>query len=678
MGYFGKTKARMAKSLRTDPNWNRWGSWIEPTRKRIPSATFEYVVEKLPVAQWLPHYHLPWLMNDVIAGITLGVMFIPQGLAYARIATIPIEHGLYSSWIPSALYFFLGSSKELSTGPTSILGLLTAEVVHDLSKEGYAPEKIASAIAFMAGTYALAVGLLKLGFLLEFVSAPVLTGWISAVAMVILLGQVGGLVGLSTRRETDQIIRDVLGHLDEIKPRTLAIGFSSIALLYILEWVGKTWGKKHKAIKLFSTSRAVLVLALFTLISYLCNKDRSEEDYLWDVTEVSTNGIIPPRAHDSKLLTKVVSRAFAPFIAMSVEHLGVGKAFGMRNSYQIDKSQELVFLGVENIVNSLFGAMTTGAAMSRTAVNSECGVKSPVNFLFTAAWIVLTLYELSPALYWIPKATLSAIIIMAVVNLISPPRLFYRYWRMSFIDFVASMAGFWITLFTSTEIGLAAAVGFSIVYTLLRLAFPSIHVEATNDESDMYSVVPKTRPLNDPIEIPTDAFLVRFSEDLLFPNAGRVKTKIVETIKLHYDPSTAASQAVKRADQNWNAIGNNKIGRIRRRRGIVPMKPDVAPLRHVVLDFTQCGFIDVTGLLSLIELKTECRRYIGKELQFRFINMSDKVRERFVRSEWVFALEGEERSGEADVIYSSLENALLHREGDDKTETVQDEKSASA
>ncbi|KAK0391910.1 hypothetical protein NLU13_1408 [Sarocladium strictum] len=707
MGYFGKTKARMSRSLRTDPNWNRWASWIEPARKTMPSATFEYIIEKLPVAQWLPHYHLPWLVNDVIAGITLGVMFIPQGLAYARIATIPIEHGLYSSWIPSALYFFLGSSKELSTGPTSILGLLTAEVVHDLSQEGYAPEKIASAIAFMVGTYALAVGLLKLGFLLEFVSAPVLTGWISAVALVILLGQVGGLVGLSTRRETDQIIRDVLGHLDKIKPRTLAIGFSSIALLYILEWVGKTWGKKNRAIKLFSTSRAVLVLALFTLMSYLCNKDRAEEDYLWEVTEVSTNGIIPPRAHDSTLLTKVVSRSFAPFIAMAVEHLGVGKAFGLRNSYQIDKSQELVFLGVENIVNSLFGAMTTGAAMSRTAVNSECGVKSPVNFLFTAAWIVLTLYELSPALYWIPKATLSAIIIMAVVNLISPPRLFYRYWRMSFVDFVSSMAGFWITLFTSTEIGLTASVGFSIVYTLLRLAFPTIHVDATNEESNIFGATAKTRPINDPIEIPTDAFLVRFTEDLLFPNAGRVKSKIVDTVKLHYDAGTAASHAVRRADQNWNAVGNNKIGRIRRRRGIVPLKPVVAPLRHVVLDFTQCGFLDVTGLLSLIELKTELRRYIGEELQFRFVNMSARVRERFDRSEWVFAAEGEERckfttpsqkvlqspqvdsimlttspffspASEADVIYSSLENALLHREGDDRTETVQDEKSASA
>lgn len=132
----------------------------------------------------------------------------------------------------SAIYFFLGSSKELSTGPTSILGLLTAEVVHDLSKDGYSPQNIASAIAFMVGVYALAVGLLKLGFLvsnqcshpqalfrnykadinqqLEFVSAPVLTGWISAVALVILLGQVGGLVGLTTRRETDQIVRDVL------------------------------------------------------------------------------------------------------------------------------------------------------------------------------------------------------------------------------------------------------------------------------------------------------------------------------------------------------------------------------------------------------------------------------------------------------------------------------------
>lgn len=248
---------------------------------------------------------------------------------------------------------------ELSTGPTSILGLLTAEVVSDLSKEGYSTNAIASAVAFMVGVYSMAIGLLKLGFLLDFVSAPVLTGWISAVALVILLGQVDGLVGLDAGSGTATIIRDVLGNLDKIQPLTLAIGFTCIFLLLVLEHVGKRWGKKSIYLKIFCTSRAVVVLILYTLISFLVNRGRDPEDFKWEVTEVETNGLWRPRVHDSTLLQKVVGRSFAPLIAMAVEHLGVGKAFGLRNNYNIDKSQELFFLGVENICNSFFGAMTS-------------------------------------------------------------------------------------------------------------------------------------------------------------------------------------------------------------------------------------------------------------------------------------------------------------------------------
>lgn len=266
----------------------------------------------------------------------------------------------------------------------------------------------------MVGVYSLAIGLLKLGFLLDFVSGPVLSGWISAVAIVIGLGQVGSLVGLKTGSTTAAIIRDVLGHLNSIQPLTLCIGFTSIAMLYALELMGKTWGKKNKWVKFVSTSRAVIVLAVYTIISYAVNHNRTKSKYLWQVTEVDTHGLLTPTGHKSSLLQKVVPRAFAPFIAMAVEHLGVGKAFGLRNNYNIDKSQELVFLGAANMVNSLFGAQACGGAMSRTAVNSECNVKSPVNFLLTAGFIILTLYELAPALYWIPKATLSAIIVSQI------------------------------------------------------------------------------------------------------------------------------------------------------------------------------------------------------------------------------------------------------------------------
>lgn len=243
---------------------------------------------------------------------------------------------------------------------------------------------------------------------------------------------------------------------------------------------------------------------------------------------------------------------------------------------------------------------------------------------------------------------------------------------MSFIDFVASMLGFWVTLFTSTEIGLAVAVGFNIAYTLLRLAFPRwtglSHAETENNHWTM----PRYRPESSDIDVPAEAYLVRFTDDILFPNAERIKASIIESIKVHFEPASDAAIDITSKDRLWNSSTSKLIGRIRQRKGIIPIHGDVSPLRYVVLDFGMVGFIDVTGVLSLLELKMELRRYVGKDLQFRFVNMVDPVRERFGRSEWAFANAGEPRTGEDDVVYQSLETALLHHEGDDKIELVKE------
>lgn len=258
---------------------------------------------------------------------------------------------------------------------------------------------------------------------------------------------------------------------------------------------------------------------------------------------------------------------------------------------------------------------------------------------------------------------------MAVVHLIAPPKLFYRYWRMSFVDFVSSQLGFWVTLFTTTEIGLATSVGFSIVYTLLRLAFPRwIGLSHTETENQHWSMPKQAH--EDELDVPPEAFLVRFSDDVLFPNAERIKLAIIQSIRVHCEPSSSSSQDVTSSNRSWNVYGLNKIGRIRNRKGIIPIQGDEFPLRHIVLDFSMAPFIDITGVLSVMELKTELRRLFGKDLQFRFVGLSPKVRERFDRSEWIFAHEGEPRTEKADVIYRTVENALQHREGDEKSDTV--------
>lgn len=417
--------------VKTDTTTNRVTNFVLKGAPKLPSATVHYLLDKVPIVQWLPRYHPSWLLTDAIAGLTIGVMLIPQGLAYAKIATIPIENGLYSSWIPAAVCVFMGTSKgmlpvrimtdsvkrvsltcpsDLSTGPTSILGLLTAEIVKDLSNE-YDIAAIANAVAFMVGVYSLAMGVLGLGFLLDYVSVPVLTGFISATALIIGFGQVDNLVGLDDVPDgVFNIIGNVLKRLPHWDGPTCGIGFGTVVVLLTLEKIGKKWGKEHFLIKYFASSRAIVVLVIFTLISYLVNKDRGS-DRLWAISKVDTNGIIPPKAHETGLISKVATRAIAPLVACTLEHLAVGKAFGRRNGYAIDQSQELNYLGVTNLVNSFFGAMPVGGAMSRTAVNSECHVKSPLNGIVTSAWILLTIYVFSPALYWLPKATLSAIIV---------------------------------------------------------------------------------------------------------------------------------------------------------------------------------------------------------------------------------------------------------------------------
>ncbi|KAJ0335600.1 hypothetical protein COL922a_009002 [Colletotrichum nupharicola] len=637
---------------------------------RIPSATGQYLIEKVPIVQWVTQYDPKWILSDFIAGMTIGVMMIPQALAYAKIATIPGEFGLYSSWLPAAKYVFMGTSKDLSTGPTSIMGLLTAEIIGDLKSEGFAPEDISSAVALMVGIYSLMVGLLKLGFVLDYISVPVLSGFLSAAALTILLGQVGSLVGLSdVPSGTASIINNVFSRIPEMEPLTVAIGFSGIILLYALEFIGKRWGKKSAVLKFICSSRAVIILFIFTTISFIVNKDKKTP--LWAISRVKANGLRAPRMPATDLVSKVTTRAIAPLVASALEHLAIGKAFGRKNNYAIDESQELCYLGVTNTINSLFGAMSVGGAMSRTAVNSECGVKSPMSGAFTAGFILLTLYKLSGALFWIPKATLSAIIIMAVIHIIGPVSLFYRYWRMSFPDFVASMLSFWVTLFVSTEMGIAFAVVFSIGYTLVRSAFPKVKTfSPTSGKSNM---VPRTMtaPASAPDDafVPDDAMLISFTDSIFFPNAGRVKKSVIESVKVQFEPRmTAEQQGKKSSDRSWSVASAKRIEMLRKRNNVVPSNKQMTVM---VWDLTHVPFVDVTGVQTLAELKEEVKQYVGKQMALRIVGMNNKARRRFARAGWKLVEDREvddEVLEDVDVVYERLETALWDRNYTSKRE----------
>ncbi|KAF1919877.1 sulfate permease-like protein [Ampelomyces quisqualis] len=667
MDYFRKAPGRAKEAIVDDVTLQRTVRYGAKAVRAAPSVASQYLQERVPIIHWLPKYNPRWLLNDTLAGITVGVLLIPQSLAYAKIATIPGEYGLMSSWLPNFLYFVMGTSKDMSTGPTSLMGLLTAEIIRHVQKDGYTPQAIASAVALSVGIYALVIGMLKLGFLLEFISIPVLSGFISAAAIVIMLGQIPSLFGVTVGTGTANIIRDLFQQIPDFDGPTTGIGLGGIVILVLMQKMGQRWGKKNKVIWLLALGRSAVVLILFTGISYGLNKNRVK-DPIWALSKVQSNGISSPTIPSSPLISKVFPRSIAPFIAAAIEHLAIAKAFGRKNSYVIDPAQELVYLGLTNFFNSFFSAMAVGGAMSRTAVNSDSGVKSPTYGLIAGGVVILSIYKLSPALFWIPKATLAAIIVTAVWHIVVPLRVFYSYWRTSLVDFTSSMLAFWLTLFVSSEIGIGAAVGFGIAYHLLFQAFHRTRRITSLDAQHSYPSKP----------IPLDTQLFSIHQPMLFFNAYHLKSQILDSVQT-FSSGDALTLQTAQKERNWSVAATRRAKVLRKTAHVID---EPVQIRVLVLDLKACANIDTTGLTALSDLVEDVRGYAGNAAEVRFVGVSERVGERFRRFGWVLSeVEGasgdgglERGSADGSRMYASVERAVFgggRKEDDADVEPVE-------
>ncbi|RDW82228.1 SulP family sulfate permease [Coleophoma cylindrospora] len=634
---------RFPDGVRNDYNLNRAKNAFRTGTQSLPSATNRYLLEKVPIVNWISNYSTKWILNDVIAGLTIGVLLVPQALAYAKIATIPLQDGLLASWVPGLLYVIMGTSKDISTGPTSIIGLLTAQIIADVSKEGFTPAAIASAIAFSVGIYALIMGLLRLGFLLDFISLPVLTGFVGAAGLTILIGQVPALFGeTGVGSGVANQIHDIITKLPQTKPLTFVIGFSGIFLLQLLQFLGKKYGKQYRVFWILSIGRNAIVLVLFTGISFGINKDLKKP--LFDLTSTVPSGLVAPSAPTGTIISKVFSRSIAVFVAAALEHIAIAKSFARRNGYVIDESQELTFIGATNLLNSVFGGMAVGGAFSRTAVNSESGVKSPLSGLFTSATVLASIYFLTGAIFWIPKATLSAVIVAAVWQILVPVSVFYQYWKTSLADFTASQIAFWVTLFLSAETGIELAALFMIAYVLLRSAF--MHVKTITPFDYTLALQKGDEP--EPTELPQGIQLMRLSQSITFVNAYSSKNDILESVQT-YNLGVPPRQ-VPDAERSWSDVGAQNIATLRARAQV--SSSTLPQFRFLILDLAACPYIDTTGIQALKDLKAELLSYGGESIELRFTGVGDSVRTSFERAGWILGEDG--RDGAFDTVADAI------------------------
>ncbi|CAD6501431.1 BgTH12-01683 [Blumeria graminis f. sp. triticale] len=669
----GGFKDRIHHELKTDPILIQARSLATSCTKSLPSATTEYLLDKVPVVRWLPRYSTKWFVNDLLAGTTIGLLLIPQSLAYARIANIPGEYGLMSSWIPPLVgLFVLTGQIDLCPGPTSIIGVLVAEVIQDFKNEGFSPERISGVLTFLTGIIALSVGILRLGFILDFISLPVLSGFVSAAGFLTILSQIPALFGNSAGAKTSEKVRDMFVKLPMAKPYDTLVGFSCILILVLIEQAGKRWGKKNKVIWILSTCRNAIVIVLFTLISFGINKDLETPKF--ELSKISAAKIETPRLPPTSLFRRLFFRSITIFVATALEHLAIGKTYGRRHGYKVDESQELVFLGISNLLNGFFPTMAGGGSISRSAVSADSGVKTPLSGIFTSGFVLLSLYFLTGALYWIPKATLSAVIITAVYSLLVGPSTFYSYWRVSLPDFIASMIAFWVTLFVSIEMGVALAVAFSVLHTLLRLAFSQVTTVKVQELSNMY---PTSSGLSPALTsaMSENTLIFAFKQPIFFLNAERIKAALLNSINqqrscIPSDHSRSTSEhSITRRERLWCESKNSSSETLTQERTSASLSDVPSSPLIIILDFTHVFSIDTTGIQALLDVQREIHAQAGPGIQWRLVSVQQHVRLRLERSgcnlqdvgveDWDMSILEETENGAPIAVFENMHRAVL-------------------
>ncbi|KXN73534.1 hypothetical protein CONCODRAFT_46639, partial [Conidiobolus coronatus NRRL 28638] len=405
-------------------NTSPLNSWIQDfkfdiDKRKVKVAVRDYFTSYLPILSWIFTYPPKWLINDCIAGITVSLVLIPQSLAYAGLAEVPVQYGLTSCFMPMFFYAFTGTSRELSVGPTAIVGLATGKIVLDLAQEGYGAIEVASALAFWTGIIIAALGVTRLGIVLDFIPDPVIIGFVNGAALTVAVTQIPKLLGISV--STDQsalmILVDMFKNIKATYILDFAIGISSIVFLLIIKY-GVLYGRKrYENLKYLGFAANGLAVLIFTLIVYGV-KSANPNAKIHIVGSIPNDLTVQVPNLDVKIIQLAGAEIIPLILIMVLEHVALAKSLSKKSGYVCNASQELVSLGGSNILNSFFHGIPVAAALSSTSVQSQAGVMSPLVNIVGGAIVLIAFKFLTFLFYYLPQATLAAIVILAVLKLL--------------------------------------------------------------------------------------------------------------------------------------------------------------------------------------------------------------------------------------------------------------------
>jgi SulP family sulfate permease len=559
-----------------------------------PSSRWRQLLPSLPVLEWGRAYNRETLLSDGVAALIVTIMLIPQGLAYAMLAGLPPEVGLYASVAPLLLYAVFGTSRVLAVGPVAVVSLMTAAAIGQHAVAG-TPQywAVAITLAFLSGLLLLAMGLLRLGFLANFLSHPVISGFISASGILIATSQLKTLMGVKAEGHTFvDLSLSLLSQLDQVHGLTLSIGAATVAFLF---WVRS--GLKPLLQHLGMTPRAADVVAKTGPVAAIVVTTLLTWGLDWQAQGVKIVGAVPQGLPpftlplwDLGLWKLLLMPALLISVVGFVESVSVGQTLAAKRRQRIEPDQELVALGSSNLSAAFTGGFPVTGGFARSVVNFDAGAQTPAAGVYTAAGITLASLFLTPALYYLPQATLAATIVVAVLSLVDVGIL-RKTWHYAKSDFVAVLSTLVATLTVGVETGLVVGVGVSLALYLYRTSRPHMAEVGLVAGTEHFRNVQRHSVL-----VSQRVLSLRVDESLYFANSRALEDRI-------------------------NSAVSNRPG-----------------LEHVVLQCSAINDIDASALESLEAIDLRLR---GAGVRLHLSEVKGPVMDRLKNTEFLHGLSGQ-------------------------------------
>ncbi|KAK9067600.1 hypothetical protein SSX86_011711 [Deinandra increscens subsp. villosa] len=576
-----------------------------PSRKFVLGVQYFF-----PIFDWAASYNLSFLKSDVIAGITIASLAIPQGISYAKLANLPPILGLYSSFIPPLVYAMMGSSKDLAVGTVAVASLLTGSMLGAVVNANESPKlylQLAFMATFFAGVLQASLGFLRLGFIVDFLSHATIVGFMGGAATVVCLQQLKGILGLEHfTHGTDvvSVLRSIFSqtHKWRWESAVLGIGF----LFYLL--VARFVSTKRPKLFWISAMAPLTSVILGSILVYLSHAEKHGVQVIGELKKGLNPITIMDLAFGSKYLSTAIKTGIVTGVIALAEGIAVGRSFAMFKNYNIDGNKEMIAFGMMNIAGSCTSCYLTTGPFSRSAVNFNAGCKTAVSNIVMAIAVMITLLFLTPLFHYTPLVVLSSIIISAMLGLINYEEAIHL-WSLDKFDFIVCMSAYFGVVFGSVEIGLVVAVALSLLRVLMFVSRPRTSTLGHIPDSSIYR---STDQYQNAKTVP-GILILQIDAPIYFANSSYLRERISRWVDEEEDRLKCSEEE---------------------------------SLQYVVLALSAVGNIDTSGITMLGEVKKVMER---RGLKLVLANPGGEVIKKMnkaklievIGQEWIYLTVGE-------------------------------------